>query len=268
MDFEFGETTQSTTFLDRNPKFIPAFERVVALTNKCFVRTYQPKNRMEDICFHLGQTCRQDFLEIVFLAVNGYGIAASKVLRGLYERTVTVAYLVKHPEKTDRFVNFAAIQEHKAVNRALGTVSQEEFDKVIPPDMVQRIRDSYEQVKKEFQVTRCSKCGHKGTAISWDLDFSSMVRDVGEPFPRYYLGAYEIPNLQVHATLASAQIKRPDEEEMAEINRREGDFALLNATLIFLLAIRSQDVLFSLNLSQDIEACELDVESVWHKPEH
>jgi hypothetical protein len=43
--------------------------------------------------FDMGHSCPGDFREIAFLGVNGYGRGASKVLRGLYERAVTLAYL-------------------------------------------------------------------------------------------------------------------------------------------------------------------------------
>lgn len=70
-----------------------------------------PKNRLEDVSFSLSQTCREDFLEVTFLAVNGYANGAMKALRGLYERTVTLAYIGKKPEKAERFVRYAAIQD-------------------------------------------------------------------------------------------------------------------------------------------------------------
>jgi len=91
MIFEFGETEASQAFWDRHPSFYPAFERLMTLGNKCFGRPIQPKNRTEDICFGLGHTCREDFLEVLSLAVNGYGNGASKLLRGLYERAVVMA---------------------------------------------------------------------------------------------------------------------------------------------------------------------------------
>jgi hypothetical protein len=266
MDFEFGDTIQANAFFDSNPKFFPAFERLVTLTNKCLVRSSQPQNRAEDICFNLGQTCRQDFLEIVFLAANGYGIAASKLLRGLYERTVTLAYIVKHPEKAEKFVRFAAIQDYKAVNAGRKVVSQEEFDKVIPPERSEQIRKSYEEIKPEFLVTRCHECGDKGTAFSWDIDIASMAHDAGDPYPKFYLCGYVLPTLHVHATLASTHPGRPDEPEMAEINRRAREVALVNATAVFLLALRSEDALFSLGIGGDIEACEQDVVEVWGRP--
>jgi hypothetical protein len=205
-------------------------------------------------------------MEVLFLAVNGYGIGASKLLRGLYERAVALAYIVKRPEKAERFVRFAAIQEHKAVNAARKITSQEEFDAVISAATVTRIRKSYDEIKPEFQVTQC-KCGRKGLAISWDMDVASMAHDVGDPYPKLYLSAYVLPNLHIHATLASIHPKRPNEEEIAETNIRDGGFALLNATNLLLLALRSQDALFSLNLIGDIEACKLEVEEIWKPPD-
>ncbi len=57
--FEIGETTQSEAFLQRNPKFIPAFEHLEALTNKCFMRIFQtPITPADELCFNLGETCR------------------------------------------------------------------------------------------------------------------------------------------------------------------------------------------------------------------
>jgi hypothetical protein len=119
MDLEFGETRQSKAFFERYPSFHQAFERLMRLANICLGRTIVPKNRAEDICFDLGQACRSDYLEILFLAVNGFGAAATKLLRGQYERAVALAYIIKRPEKAERFVHYGAIQEKKALDRSL-----------------------------------------------------------------------------------------------------------------------------------------------------
>ena len=112
MEFHWGTTPESDAFFARNPAFYDAFERLMVLANKTFGREYQPKNRLQHIGFSLGETCRVDFLEILFLAVHGWGVGASKLLRGLYERAVALAYMLKHPEKADRFFRYAAIQEN------------------------------------------------------------------------------------------------------------------------------------------------------------
>jgi hypothetical protein len=265
--FEFGQTSESETFFDRNPKFYPAFERLAALINKCFGRPVRHKNRTEEVCFSLGETCREDFMEILFLAANGYATGASKLLRGLYERAVALAYIVKHPEKAERFVRYAGIQEYKAMNVALKAVSEKDWDAAVEPNnAAAKIRERYEMVKEEFQTTLCKKCDHKGTAFSWDIDVASMVRDVGPKFERLYLVSYQIANLHVHATLAStANLSQEGEpqEERAQKRHQEADFALWNATLILLLVVEVQNTLFNLNLGKDIAACEQDTQSVW-----
>jgi hypothetical protein len=137
--FELGETAESKAFFDRNPDFYPAFEQLVVLIDKCFARQLpEPHYGAEYICFCLGESCREDLMEILFLASNGYGRAASKLLRGLYERAVALAYMVKDPTKTDRFANFAAIQEHKVLKDALKVMTEEAWDDQIGQNVRQQ----------------------------------------------------------------------------------------------------------------------------------
>lgn len=78
--FEFSETPQTEAFFARHPKFYPAFERLMDLANRCFARASGAKNHAQDVCFSLGHTCRDDYMEILFLVSNGYGTGASKLL--------------------------------------------------------------------------------------------------------------------------------------------------------------------------------------------
>jgi hypothetical protein len=261
VDFQFARTTQSDAFFTRNPKFLAAFERLITLMNKCFGRTFQAKDVREDISFNLGQTCSGDFLEIVFLATNGYGIGALKTLRGLYERAVALAYMIKHPEKADRFAKFAAIQEYKAIKTALTIVPESELELMMNARglTISRAREWYDKFKSEYQITDCKKCKTKRMAISWDIDLSSMVKDVGEPYDRFYLGAYTLPNFHVHATLASILPNRPSPEQLAERNRREGYFSVLTAFGIMTLVANSQNSLFALGLAGDVAASDVDL---------
>jgi hypothetical protein len=93
--FEFGDTEKSKAFVTRNPQFPAALVRLFTTANRCFGGDPHAKNQLGRICFWLGHTCRQDFVEVVFLAVNGYGAGATKILRSLYERAV---YCVPDPE--------------------------------------------------------------------------------------------------------------------------------------------------------------------------
>lgn len=251
--FEIPDTAKSRAFVARNPKFPAAFVKLLDLSNQCFGRNPRDKDHREHICFWLGHTCRQDFLEVVFLAINGYGAGATKILRSLYERAVTIEYLIHNPHKVDRFLQFAAIQENRAMEAALKQVPRDQIDAEMGPEnTVAETRKRYEQYKGNFKATACSVCGVK-TPPSWDVDLVSMVQRVGEPYTKVFLLAYTNPNFKIHATLASAN--QPDEDREG----KDAESALIVATELFLAVIRSQNALFSLNLDADIEACTLDL---------
>jgi hypothetical protein len=268
INFEFGDTAASKAFWDRNPKAFQAFVRLLELTNKTFGRECRFRDRVDDICFNLGETCRTDFLEVLFLAVNGYGIAAQKLLRGLFERALALEYIRTRPDKAERFVRYAAIQEYKASRAAGEVVGEEQFDAAMPPEnSLSEQKKRYDQFKSEFEQRDCKTCNTKQIAISWDIDVKSMVNKVGPPFDMLYFGCYAMANLHVHATLASAFQDEAEGETPEQRSIRDAEFAVMNAILAFLAVLQSQNDLFQLGLEQDIAACYSDLD-VWKDRPH
>ncbi len=158
--FEIPDTLKARAYVGRNPKFPDALIKL--LDHKCFGRQLNPKNQIENICFGLGHTSRQDFLEVAFFAINGYGDGATKILRCLYERAVTIEYLIQNPEKIDRFLQFATIQENRAVEATLKQVPEEQIDATLGPEnTVAEVRKRYQQYKGSFKATACPACGVK-----------------------------------------------------------------------------------------------------------
>src|SRR5687767_13424906 len=114
-----------------------------------------------------------------------------------------------------------------------------------PPDnSLAEQKKRYEQFKPEFEQTDCKKCKTKRVAIAWDIDVKSMVDKVGPPFDMLYVGCYALANLHVHATLASAFQDESPIETSEERNIRDADFAVMNAVLVFLAVLQSQNNLF------------------------
>jgi hypothetical protein len=256
VEFEFGETQEAEHFFDRNPKFVPTFLRLMELANKYLSNRPLPKNQTEDICFGLGHACRRDFLEVIFLAVNGYGSGASKIIRGLYERSVALAYMVQDPDKVDRFVRYAAVQEHRILDGALKVVNEADFDAIMgPANSVSEIRRRYREVKPEFEMDVCRECGTRRVQPSWDLDVPAMVHKVQGLYQQFFLPNYVVPNLAIHATLSSATLKNSPSDE-----HREADLQVLCASLLLLLTLRSQESIFHLGFEKEIEACEEDIQ--------
>lgn len=54
-----------------------------------------------------------DGTSILLLGMNGYGFGAQKILRGMYERAVTAAFLHRHPDQVDAFLDFGHINDWK-----------------------------------------------------------------------------------------------------------------------------------------------------------
>jgi excisionase family DNA binding protein len=265
--FEFGETAESEAFFDRHPDFLSALKRLMVLVNKSFGRPLpKPYYGPEYILFSLGESCREDFLDILFLAVNAHGCGASKILRGLYERAVALAYMVKEPAKIDRFARFAAVQEHKALNEALKITTEEAWDAAMGPgNSAAEIRSRFDAVKAEFgQTGTGKKSKNKRPAITWDRDVASMVRKVGAPFDIYYAGAYTAANFEIHATLASAmRVDNKDRDTRRAQRLGQADFVLFCSAMLLVEVIRSQNTLFALSLDDELQAAEDAVARVW-----
>lgn len=266
---EIFVTDVARDFLAQHPRFEESFERLVALINRTFGRTYQPADRRQELLFNLGESCRTDFLDILFLAVNGRVHGAEALLRPFYERAVALAYMNKHSEKAERFIRFAAIQEFKVMEAALKLVTEQQFNAAIGTNAAAAIRAARESEKEEFTVVACKQCQRKGIAMSWDKDnIEAQARELGSSYTDLYLNAYVAPNLHVHATLASAMKESKKEpSDRADLPQRESASILLIAGAVILLVVETQNDIFSLGLAEDLESAWRKWLQVWEPPD-
>ena len=252
IQFEFGDTEEARTFFGRYPQFLGAFQRLAELSN-VGLGPRAPSSKLEDVCHRLGNACRNDFLSILFLASNGYGIAATQLLRSLYERSVTLANIIKHPEKVDRFIQYAAVAEYRLIQEARKLFSDEQINAAFKANSIEEVQKNFDK----FKVPFLRKDGKK-TTPTWDVDFASQVRDVGSPFTDYYLSAYLMPNSHVHATLTSIML--PEERLPPEV---QADLTLMMAHVLFLKVVDLHAGLFGLSHKSALEACNQDFYDLW-----
>jgi hypothetical protein len=233
----FGRREEWRDFERRNPIFLSGFPHLERLLTATFIREFRTRNQAEGIVFQLANLCREDFLEILLLAGNGYGVAALRLLRGMYERAVDSRYLAQHPEKAEDFVNFGAINNHKVVE-ALKRIGARPED-ILPEGIISEAAEMHARYKAETK-----------SEARWNgLDLVSTAMQVGSLGNMLVL-AHIVPSQQIHTTLQAIVARVETSEEVLAFDggpqRERADEALQLAHLILLSVVDHQRTFFGL----------------------
>ena len=189
-----------------------------------------------------------------------------KLLRGMYERAVTMTYLSEHPEEVDAFLNFHAVSQYKL----LSAIRRIYKDGTVAEEVWRETERQYLAVKGDFLVTACKECGTERVNFSWSkLDFVAMAHKAGN-LGRLIVPAYYVPLGQTHSTVASI-LSRMEHAEGGGLGfnpdpqRDQADNALRLGHNILLRVIELQRKHFSLGdeLSQLLARCQDDYMEMW-----
>jgi hypothetical protein len=254
----FGYPEEWERFGERNQKFIEAFPRLQVAFDKHLIRTAADTTPEDRIILLSGRLCLEDFMEIMLLAGNGYGVGALKIVRGLYERAVTISYLVANPEKTEDFVDYARVEQFKAVTAWLEANPKDKRGLEVMPG----VRARYEKVKYRF-------AGKK----TWSgIDFVQMARTTGS-LGKLLVEAYYQPLAHAHGT-AQALVSRLELSEdrgfefVGDPQREQADEAVKLGHKIMLYVLGAQlDHFQPGGLDDTVQACLSDFVTVWKKDE-
>jgi hypothetical protein len=251
-----GYPERWAAFNQRNSKFVSdCYPGLVKTAEKMLNRHVSIKTIDDDIIFLLGRTAFEDYCELWVLAGNGYGIGAYKILRGLYEKVVTLAYLAKHQSEIQRFCDYEIVQKRRLMNRA----KEDPYMKARFPEMAYKdIEEAYEKIKAQFTDTQ-------GRSLSWTLlDTFSLAKKAGYDLDKISVTAYVIPNLKIHATVSDlAERKAPQSDGTFKFNNEPqeqyADSALLTATHLIVTALYVHEDYFQLGLRPEIEHLQLSL---------
>jgi uncharacterized protein DUF5677 len=138
-----GDGAAQKAFLHRHEAFLRECSELYALLTKVFIRSLagaraehqmegigeglpltggeetavQDRRMADTVVFCLGRAAADDLGELLILCGNGRGIGAYKILRGMYERVVTAAFIAKNPSEARLFLSYSFIQREKLWNR-------------------------------------------------------------------------------------------------------------------------------------------------------
>jgi hypothetical protein len=260
----FGFQEEWRDFEKRNAPFLERFANLEKAINIAFLRTPLLSEPIDRFVLTYGKVCVQDFNEILLCCGNGAGLAAQKLLRGLYERAVTLRYLHENPAEIDDFLDYYHVGQRKLMLACQDTMGAATF----PPDQVTDIEAAFKAVKEKFMVTACEDCGTKRLNHTWSkLDFVAMAKKTS--LGPLYAIAYTLPLRHAHATVGSmlSQLEVSGSGGMAFVDgpqRNDADKALRIAHNVFLDVLRVQDEHFDLPaLEAQNKICSQDFVDIW-----
>jgi hypothetical protein len=252
------------------------FLRLAGTMKKAFEHdeTSDPRNLA---VYSTGRLACEDLVEIAFLAEHGYGFAALKLLRGIYERTVVGRYIASDPEQAQRFYDYHIIDRHKFSERASSVYASD-----WPLMQDSESETTFEAMKKQFKYAPCVECGRSTQDSFSNHSLPALARKasvVGQIVLQdgtvkvttmedaYLLGA-AIPNAHIHASMWSfLQHLKSDGDVLTwnSIQEYPAEFALSFAHANMLEAFESQNHFINLGLEEEIKDRGRDWHRIWKR---
>jgi len=260
----FGSETEGKAFVKRHKVFFDRFPHLTEAMETAFIRKFETSEIHEIVIFYLGRLCCEDFMEILLLCGNGYGIGGMKILRGLYERAVNARYVQMFPDTAQNFMDYYWVSQHKLVQSITEVVGKD----VLTTASYSEVEENFDKVKSRFTITDCKKCGTTRLSQSWNkLDFVSMARQI-ETLKPLLAAAYYDPTKLLHSTSSAiiARLATSGDNSTFKFGAQlsESDMALQLAHLIILDGLELQRQQFHCeSLKEQLDICYRDFQDSW-----
>jgi hypothetical protein len=244
----YGFADATTAFNQRHPQWTAVMSRLGDVINLAFTRTQVMKNPIDKFVYFYGNLVAEDFMELFLMAVNGYGFGAMKLLRSMYEHTVTLKYLHDHPHELQAFFDFDRVQQYKLMKPIIDTFGED----ALPSETVAATEQKYREVKDKFMVKSCKSktCSEQRVGHTWSkLDFVSMAKKAGSIGSLIVPGYFE-PLRHAHSTYRTMteRLERGDGQMgfQRESPPEKADKALMMAHNCLLMALEVQKERFNI----------------------
>lgn len=233
--------------------------------NLAFTRVQAMDGAADKLVYFFGRVCLEDFMEILLVCYHGYGVAASKLVRSMYEYAVTLRYLHEHPSEAETFLDYHRVQNDKLISRLIETFG----DAILPAETIAKARCEAAEVKEDFMIPVCDHPGAKMRLNhTWNkLDFAAMAKKAGA-LGKLIVPGYYLPLRHAHPTFGGLT------ERLEIVDGRMGikseaqpeiaDRSLMTAHNCILNAIEVQKEHFTIEgLEEAMQVCYRDFVRVW-----
>jgi len=232
------------------------------------VVAFETKVMADRLVFFLGRAAADDFGELLTLSGNGYGIGALKIVRGMYERIVTAAYIAKHPAEARVFVEDDVIKKWTL---------RREFVAVMPELKAQHAEEEIKGLEEQYSAVRakrkeevCPKCRQPKTQEAWTrVTVADMAKRADPGLAEIYASCYLEGTFQMHATAYGLGRRLRETEQggytFKETTPNEARMAVVLGHNLVLRLLLLENEYFNLGLKEDIKERLKMFPKIWGK---
>jgi hypothetical protein len=260
-----GDPRREEEFARRHHHFMNALRGNFTRASDDALRGAHPKDLEGRILYWMARPILEDdFIAIVILCANGYSRSAMPVLRGMFERTVTMSYLHKHPDEIHLYWQFFLVDRFKEMNRL-----RPHYPELFSQQRGDEIARAYDEVKDNYLVDLCKKCGTKRVNHTWSKkDMIAMAKEVGfiaQIIEVAYYHALGESHSKVSAMLRRSKADSDDSLSYKETpDLQESDSILVVAHWMVLHALAVIKERFAIGrLEESLALCIEDFVKVW-----
>jgi hypothetical protein len=194
----FPDPKEFSHFRERYTSVLKALDDIAGGYEALFTLIQQQdSSKVNDILFLLVGAAHTEYEEILVLALNGYGSGATKLLRALYERTVTAQYLMKNPNKIQQFIDFTHVHWYKLLREADTNGVGEHLSKA----RRQEIETNFKEVENDFTEIVCKPWNKERLQGSWTKKpLPTQAREISDTLGMLCFQGYLMPTFFLHTT--------------------------------------------------------------------
>jgi hypothetical protein len=245
--------------VELNPLAFEEIEKLVQFQNELFRKMWN-EQRLQ-VFRHIAKLCMNSLGAVVVLCLNGYGHDALKLARNIYEGHLTIAYLEKHPDELDDYVEYYHIAKKQQLDAliAIGTdvSSLAHYDR-------EQIEREYERVEARFRKGKHPR-PHWCKVGVWGMAEAVEMKD------HYKLFYSDVSHLQ-HVSIwgISNQANDPTGDADTAPSKNRVPVALMAAHLYSVFALEVYNRSANLGFDEAIEQAREGFHRAWGKdgPKH
>jgi len=284
-----GNAESQQRFISSHADFLREQHKIHLLLTKTFIRplarpseegieglpdddpaviAFENKIIANRLIFYLGRAAADDFGELLVLSGNGYGIGALKILRGMYERMVTAAFLAKNPSEARIFAENDVIQKWKLWREHVEIMP--ELEDRYTEEQKKEFEERYKAIRAKRKEEECPKCRQPKTQEAWTrVTMKDMAKQADSGLAQIYVKAYLEPTFQSHATSYGLGTRLLDTEEgghtFNDTTEKEARDAVFYGHNLILRLLGFQNGYFDLGLEAEIQERIAMFPKIWRR---